>query len=172
MLTVLTQRPLGFVLLIAVAMIGVIKKVPVVTNIIGDATSTSDAMCQTASHHQTFKTTASTASNILAEAPTVPTSPRKTTSARSISDVLAKGVTNLDIGPTLDSMIWMHHHCVKHTSSRKLDVRTQIVDDKRKMERAGTVPSMSVRLDSVQRREAALEALTATSVRHVTNYVS
>lgn len=167
-----TQRPLGFVLRIDAARIGAIRKVPGVTNTTGDATSTSDAMCPTACHHQTFKTTASTARDTRAEALTVPTSPRRTTFAPSISDVCAKGATNLDIGPTLDSMIWMRRHCVKHTSNRKLDAQTQIAVDQRKMDRAGTVPSMSVSPEGAQWRETALKVFTVTSVRYPTNQVS
>lgn len=170
--TVLTQRPLGFVLLIDAARIGATRKAPGVTNTIGDATSTSDAMCPTACHHQTFKTTVFTARDTPAEAPIVPMSPRRTTFARSTSDVCAKGATNLDIGPTLDSMIWMRHHCVKLTSNRKLDVRTRIACDQRKMDRAGTVPSMSVSPEGAQRREIPLKVLIAASVRHPTNQVS
>lgn len=166
------QRPLGFVLLIDAAMTGAKMRVKAVTKIIGDATNTNNAVCKTACHHQMFKTTVFTASNTLAEAPTVPASLRKTTCARSISYVVADHATSLDIYPMKDSTTWMKTHYAKHTTSRTFGVRTQIADDQRRRERANTVPSMSAKLESVQRREAALEVLTAISVRYANNHLS
>lgn len=166
------QRHLGSVLLIAAAMKDVTRKVSALRTVHGGATSTSYAMCPDASHRQTFRTTVYSASSIPAEAPTVPTSPRRTTSARSISDVITKGVANHDIGPTPVSTTQKHRHCVRDISRNNLDVRDQIAGDRRKATKDGFVLSMSVRLEGVRRTEAAPEARTATCVRSLTHYVS
>lgn len=165
-----TQRSPGFVLLTAVTMRDAITRVSAVTSVRCDAKSTSDAPCQTACYHQTFKTTVFTASDILAKAPTVPASPRRTISAWSTSDVVVEHATSPDIYLTKDSRTWTKIRYVKHTISRMFGVPTQIADDRRRRERGGTVPSMNARLEDVQRREETLEVLTAINVRYTTNF--